>query len=85
MTKFPLSQYQRIQSPKLLFNLITILRFCQEYMSMVHYLSAFRVRDLSAFAVERLSRFISSIGGDIDGSDKVSAKSQDESVQASLR
>ena len=37
---------------------------------MVHY--------LSGFAGEDLSRFISSTGGDIDGSDKVSAKSQDE-------
>ena len=43
-------------------------------------------RELSGFAVERLFRFISSIqGGDIDGSGKVSAKSQDEPVQKSLR
>ena len=53
---------------------------------MVHYLSGFVARELSGFAVERLFRFISSIqGGDIDGSGKVSAKSQDEPVQKSLR
>ena len=53
---------------------------------MVHYLSGFVARDLSGLAVERLFRFISSIqGGDIDGSGKVSAKSQDEPVQKSLR
>ena len=62
------------------------LKMFNGHLSMVHYLSGFVARDLSGFAVERLFRFISSIqGGDIDGSGKVSAKSQDESVQASLR
>lgn len=53
---------------------------------MVHYLSAFRVRDLSALPQQCLRGSIFSVrGGDIDGPDKVSAKSEDESVQKSLR
>ena len=53
---------------------------------MVHYLSAFVVRDLSALQEECLSGFIFSVrGGDIHGPDEISAESEDESVQASLR
>ena len=68
---------------------VSYYRAVVKVLSMVHYLSGFVARDLSGFAVERLFRFISSIQGgdrgDIDGSGKVSAKSQDEPVQKSLR